>query len=81
MESLDHINTLSTELKYFRLEKNSILEGDEYSYTLKEIILNHKRIVYCSKAFIQNRLDKKHLPNPKEVCPLDTWIQKLKQVF
>lgn len=79
LESLDHINTLSTELKYFRLEKNSILEGDEYSYTLKEIILNHKRIVYCSKAFIQNRLDKKHLPNPKEVCPLDTWIQKLKQ--
>ncbi len=78
-ESLDHINTLSTELKYFRLEKNGLLEGNEYSFTLKEIILNHKRMVYCTKAFIQGRLEKKHLPNPRETCPLDGWIHKLKQ--
>jgi len=78
-ESLDHINTLSTELKYFRLENNGILEGSEYSLTLKEIILNHKRMVYCVKALLQGRLEKKHLPNPRETCPLNDWIQKLKQ--
>jgi len=78
-ESLDHINTLSTELKYFRLENNGILEGNEYSLTLKEIILNHKRMVYCVKALLQGRLEKKHLPNPRETCPLNDWIQKLKQ--
>ena len=78
-ESLDHINTLSTELKYFRLEKNGALEGNEYSLTLKEIILNHKRMVYCGKAFIQGRLEKKHLPDPREECQLDRWIHALKQ--
>ncbi|MCX7787702.1 MAG: methyl-accepting chemotaxis protein, partial [Spirochaetes bacterium] len=78
-ESLDHINTLSTELKYFRLEKNGLLEGNEYSFTLKEIILNHKRMVYCTKAFLQGRLEKKHFPHPRETCPLDGWIHTLKQ--
>jgi hypothetical protein len=47
--------------------------------TLKEIILNHKRMVYCVKALLQGRLEKKHLPNPREACPLDGWIQQLKQ--
>ena len=78
-ESLDHINTLSTELKYFRLEKSGIVDGNEYSLTLKEIILNHKRMVYCVKALLQGRLEKKHVPNPQELCPLDSWIHKLKQ--
>ena len=64
-ESLDHINTLSTELKYFRLENNGILEGNEYSLTLKEIILNHKRMVYCVKALLQGRLEKKHYRIPE----------------
>ncbi|MFQ3620929.1 MAG: methyl-accepting chemotaxis protein [Spirochaetales bacterium] len=77
-ESIDHINTLATEMKYFRLEQHGIQGEDNYSVDLKEIILNHKRIVFSSKAFLQGRMELQHLPEPTQPCPLGNWINQLR---
>ncbi|GAB4365984.1 MAG: hypothetical protein Kow009_02790 [Spirochaetales bacterium] len=79
--SLDHINTLSTELKYFRLENDELRDTNEYSRILKEIILHHKRMVYGARWFVQGRLEWSHLPDPRGKCPLDEWIHALKKDF
>ena len=78
-ESLVTINTLSTELKYFRMESGGRIEIDEYSNMLKEIILGHKRIVVSAKALLEGRIEKKNLPDPDYSCPLTEWIQMSKK--